>query len=366
MPPCWRDVNECPPRAIAESEAPTSIQTPPRAFDSPVLAAFLRALVFVGFTEAVFYRLLPDPVSPLSPSIGNTIHASLNRAGSLTFFLAFFFVTLALGNVAYRALRHPLWPAGLNGFLSLCLLCLVMLGFSAVVTERGPLFAAAFTGLSLLTLLFIAMHAFVAAGCSASMRILAVCYGAAAICSAGATLSGTLGLSGSILRVGLPGILSGPAFATGALRAGQTLLAVAAAAAFFAFAPWVASGGRGGARRWPALTLGAVAAVGFAGGCLLAPARVALLGGKASPLVVITLSWVLFLGVVSAASNMTDPERRLRAYGILLVLLAGFPLRIAHQQLMAVLGAVLLFSQGARETGQNEDTPVGAPFELLP
>lgn len=334
--------------------------------DSPVLAAFLRALVFVGFTEAVFYRLLPDPASPLSPSVGNTIHASLNRAGSLTFFLAFFFVTLALGNVAYRALRHPLWPSGLNGFLSLCLLCLVMLGFSAVVTERGPLFAAAFTGLSLLTLISIVMHSFVAAG-SASMRILSVCYGAAAICSAGATLSGTMSLSGSPLRGLLPRLLSGPEFTLGVVRAGQALLAVAAAATFFALTPWLATTQSGRGRKWPAIALGALAAVGFAGGCLLAPARVALLDGKAPPIVVITLSWVVFLGVVSAASNMTDPEHRLRAYGILLVLLAGFPLRIAHQQLMAVLGAVLLFSPEARETEQSPGrSVVPPPFELLP
>jgi hypothetical protein len=75
---------------------------PPRALDSPLLAAFLRALAFAGLTEAIFYRLLPDPSPGLQPALLDRIHASLNRAGSRRFFLAFFFVVLAIVRIDER------------------------------------------------------------------------------------------------------------------------------------------------------------------------------------------------------------------------------------------------------------------------
>jgi len=79
-------------RAIAEPEAPTSIQTPPR-FQLTGPRGVLRALALWAFTEAVFYRFAARPGHSPDVIDRKHDHASLNRAGSLTFFLAFFFVT---------------------------------------------------------------------------------------------------------------------------------------------------------------------------------------------------------------------------------------------------------------------------------
>ena len=40
----------------------------------------------------------------------------------------------------------------------------------------------------------------------------------------------------------------------------------------------------------------------------------------------------------------TDPENKARGYGLLLLILAGFPLRITHQDMLMVLGAALVFA----------------------
>ena len=320
-----------------------------------MLAAFLRALALVGLSEAVCYRLLPDPVASASSSFAHTIHVSLSRAGGLAFFLAFFFVTLALCNVAYRALQDPLWPPGHNGVLALCLLCLALFGFSALILERGPLFAALYTCLSTVTLLLIGMNAFVTTR-STSVKVLAVCYGAATICSASSTLSSTL--AGM-----MPGPLTRPVLAAGAVAAGHAILVVAAGAAFIALTPW------GLPTRRPFGTLGPIAAgtltaCGFTAGVLLAPDRMAFLGGRTAPLTMLALSWVIFLGTVCVVTNLMQPHRRMRAYGILLVMLAGYPLRIAHQQMMAALGAVLLFSSIDEVPESVERAP--APTGLFP
>ena len=63
-----------------------------RRIGSPLMMAFLRVLAFVGITEALFYRMLPEPTGREQGLLGH-VHASLSTAGDLTFLLAFFIVT---------------------------------------------------------------------------------------------------------------------------------------------------------------------------------------------------------------------------------------------------------------------------------
>ncbi|HEY3176469.1 MAG TPA: hypothetical protein VGK94_12005 [Candidatus Polarisedimenticolia bacterium] len=333
---------------------------PPRALDSPLLAAFLRALAFAGLTEAVFFRLLPDPSAGLHPALLDRIHASLSRAGNFTFFLAFFIVFLALVHIAYRVVRFRIWPAGLNGFLSTCLLCLAVLGFSAMVTERGPAFATGFTLLALMILLLVAMHAFAVTG-SASMRAFAVLYSAAALSSAVGTIGWSLGSLQRELGSG-QGTLVPESVSAAALSAGRLLLGGAGVAAFVAFSDGWGETERGKERLRMALLLGALAGAGYAAGCLLAPPALALHPAPAGPVTVAILSWSLFLGVTTASINLFGPGRGPFAYGLVLLVLAGFPLRIVHQHMLAVLGAVLVFApQTEPEVHPLVDSPRDLP-----
>src|SRR5262249_13089445 len=142
---------------------------------------------FVGITEAIFYRLLPEPGRGEGGLLAR-LHVSLNQAGNLTFFIAFFIVVIALITAAYRALRFRFWPAGLNGVLAVSLPGLSALGVSAVLMERGPIFATGFTLLALVTVLFLAMHAFSSTGMGWG-RVFAVVYSGALVCSAVGTIA---------------------------------------------------------------------------------------------------------------------------------------------------------------------------------
>lgn len=328
---------------------------PPRALGSPLLLALLRALVFVGVTEAIFLRLLP--ASSVAPSDGLLGHlrVSLEDAGSFTFFLAFLFVTMALINASYRTLRHRLWPGGLNGTLAVGMLCLAALGISAMVMEHGPAFAIGFTLLALVTALLIAMHAY-STSAGTWPRLFAVCYGGTLVSSAVGTVAR---LSGGIAALDVSREL-----ASRATSAGEILLAASGVASFMAFFDFERRGELGGATGL-AFLMGALAATGFAVGCLIAPGRVALLGPDVAVWRVLMLSTALFLTTMTATASLLDPSRRLQGYGLLLLLLAGFPLRIAYQHMMVVLGSVLLFAPEPIDAASTDMRQLAEVFPVV-
>lgn len=301
--------------------------------DSPPLRGFLRALIFVGLTEAIFFRLLPEPSVTASGGTIERLHRSVSSAGATTFLLAFVLVTLALLAIAWRTLKDHPWPSGLNGFLAVCFLCLALLGATAGIVPSGPAFAIAFTLLSLLTLLFVAMHAF-ATSDSVWERSFLVLYSAS-------VLAGALGTVPRFAARIAPGSEALMAAAQRALDAGTALSAVAAALAFMAYVDTPLRGA-GAGRSWAGLLLGALGAGALAAGSLMAPESLSLLGGSSSPVEVLLLSMALFLGSMTAVTNLLEPRRRTIGYGLLLLVLAGYPMRIAHQDMLMIVGAFLL------------------------
>jgi len=323
----------------------------PPAAQSPGILAILRGLILLGVTEALFYRMLPDPRHP--PFAGDLLghlHESLNRAGSVAFMMAFLLATLTLAAFGWRAMRHRLWPQGLNGFVSVSLLCMSAMGLSAVLWERGPGFAIVFTLLALMTILFIAMNGFIADR-TPWERALMVIYSSAAACSA---VSVALRFAGRFAMTSGPGEI--PRFlslrrlldASGyALSAGSVLLAGACLAAFMAFGE---PGEKGSAARWRFVLSGAgagIAAALFAAACLLGSRTFSPLGQDAGTLEVLIFTWCLFVATLTALSTSMDPGRRGLGYGLLLMVIAGYPLRIAYQDMLMVLGAVLVFGPRA-------------------
>jgi hypothetical protein len=324
--------------------------------------AFLRALTLLGLTESIFYRLLPDPGAGPAPDLLRRMHASLSFAGSLTFFPAFFFVVMALLVVASRSLRLRFWPPGLNGVLTLCLLGVAILGFSAVATSRGPVFAIAFTALSVVTLLLMAMHAY-SATASGWEKVFAVAYGAAMVCSALATV---LRFAADMPKEGLArgtvdrfAGLSEPG-----LSAGTLFLSAAGAAAFMAFHEVRRSEVGAGARRIAAMVLSIAPSLAFAAGCLVAPPELALIGPDPAPISVLLLSCALFFGLLAALTALMGERSKGRGYGLLLLVLAGFPLRIAYQDMLMVLGAALVFAPDAACEPAARPVPVDLPAGL--
>lgn len=309
-----------------------------RAVDSPLLMVFLRALVFVGLTEAILYRLLPEPRGVRDPQLLERLHASLSNAGEKTFILACLLAMIALTTVGTGTIRHRTWPPGLNGFLSACMVSLASLGLSALLIDRGPVFAIAFTTLSFLVMLFMAMHAF-SSSLSGWGRAFAVSYACVVLCS-------TLGSIINFTDYAVP--LQGPAafmidLIRPSLSAGEIFLTVSAVAAFMAFFDF----GRLEATRtplWMVTALAATPAVSLAAVSLLAPRGFAFLGADPNPVRVALLSTALFLGALTAISNLIDPDRKVLGYGLLLLVLAGYPLRITHQDMLMVLGAALAFA----------------------
>ncbi len=308
-----------------------------RAVDSPLLMVFLRALIFVGLTEAIFFRLLPAPDGGPASWLFE-LHESLSRAGRFTFLLAFFFAMIALITIGAGTLRHHTWPPGLNGFLSVCMVSLAALGLSAFFVGRGPIFAIGFTVLSFLAMLFMAMHAF-SVSPSIWGRVFAVSYASVVLCS---TVGSTIQFSEFASTPD-----GGVALVTGliepALSAGEICLAFAAVAAFMAWFDFERLE-RSRTSPWTVAVISAIPAACLAAGSLLAPEGFTFLGEDPHPLRVVLLSSALFLGTLTASANLIDPENKARGYGLLLLVLAGFPLRITHQDMLMVLGAALVFA----------------------
>jgi hypothetical protein len=331
-----------------------------RGLSSPVLLAFLRALAFVGITETVFYRLMPAP-APSATGLLAHLHASLNSAGNLTFHLAFFVVTLALIHLAYRTLQLPVWPRGLNAFLALSFLFLSALGVTAFTMGGGPGFAILFTLVSLTTVLLLAMHAFSIVG-SSWFRAFAICYCGALVCSAAGTIARLAGDMTTWRE-------AGERLHQRALSGGELLLVAAGLLSFMSCyglgRPSTPRARQAGPSAMP-LLLGSLVGAGFAAGCLLAPVHLALLGPAPGAVRVTMLSAALFLATTTTAASLFEPGLRLQGYGLLLLLLAGFPLRIAYQDLLVVLGAALLFAPAPVEESHTVTVDAAGPLDPPP
>lgn len=300
----------------------------------PVSTPLVRALLFAGVIEGLLYRLLPEPAAQPATWV-ERLHASLHRGGGFMFFVAYALVIACLVDLSWKTLRDHRWPAGLNGFLSICFLCLAMLGISVVMAPGGPLFAAGFTVLSLAVILALTMHAFTTAA-SLSSRALLVTWTGAVVCSAFVVMAEALARGGGVASAWLRA-------ADAAHPAGEALLAAAAACAFLSLHDASAPGA------WAGLVPAGLGAAALAAGSVLPSPRWALVEGL-HPMRLALLACALFLATLTGLSCLPDPKRRTAGVGVLVLLLAGFPLHIAHQQMLAVIGAALLLAPPVRRT----------------
>ncbi len=318
--------------------------------DPPLLRAVLRALLFAAVLETLFYRLLTLPArAPGSPWLED-LHVSTGRAGQMMFFVAFLFLLPALVSIAYGALRHPRWPGLTNGVVAIGILTLTVLAVSASVNPHGPIFALGFGSLSLMVQLGMLAGMFERRTDPAG-RALAVLLAGALLCM---WLSNGVDLAE---RVSLPWL--SPGLHTPAASAGMWLLFGAGAMSFFAFSPPAPTAP---GRAASAATYGLPAASAFAliVGAVVHPPLLSRLGtvfgvpGSGTLAVILTTSaaaTALFLVLLTAIRGLRDPGFRTRAAGLVFLVLAGYPHRIAYEHLLAVLGVALI---------------TGAPAPLIP
>ncbi|HKY31316.1 MAG TPA: hypothetical protein VJV23_02185 [Candidatus Polarisedimenticolia bacterium] len=298
-----------------------------------VSPALLRTLAFLGVTEALLYRLARPPAAGEGASSG--VAASLHEGAGFAFTLAFLLSIAVLLNLAFRAARRPAWPGGLNTFLGICFVGLAAMGVSALAADAGPVLAIGFTSLSLVALMAIAMHAF-AVLTPAWPRAFAVAYAAAALCSAASVVPAFLErLAWAPARR--------PELLVQAPRAGEVLLAAAGVLSFLAWAE-ARPGGAARIQAAVALVPAGMAGLGLAAASLMTAPETGLLGARPEAWRVLLLSSGLFLAVLTATLNLMSPRTRGVGYGLLFLTLAGFPLRIAHQDALMVIGAALLLA----------------------
>lgn len=323
---------------------------PPEMLEPPLLRAVLRALLFAAVVETLFYRLLTLPArSPGSPWLED-LHASTGRAGQLMFFVAFLFLLPALISIAYAALRHPRWPGLTNGVVAVGILTLTVLAVSASMSPHGPIFALGFGSLALMVQLGMLAGMFERRADPAG-RIFAVLLAGAIVCM---WLSNSVDLTE---RVSLPWL--SPGLGAPATSAGMWLLFGAGALSFFALSP---PAPRAPGRAASAATYGlpAVSAFALIVGVVIHPPLLSRLGtgfgaaGSGALAVILTTSaaaTALFLVLLTAIRGMRDPAFRTRAAGLVFLVLAGYPHRIAYEHLLAVLGVALI---------------TGAPAQVIP
>ncbi len=323
--------------------------------EAPLLRSLLRALIFAACIETIFYRLLTIPSgAPAAPWV-EALHASTGRAGALMFFIAFVLALPTLMAIAYAALRAPAWPGALNFFVVMGLLTLLALGVSSAVSPRGPAFALVFTFLSLLVGLAMLAGMFESRQ-DVSGKAFAVCLAAALVCMAAWT--------GSELSARLAGWSLPEMQRSAAAASGRWLLFASGVTAYFAFSP---PGRSAGGVTTAAASYGVSVATAFtlifgvvAHPPLLSRVAPALQPDPAGSLSrVITTSAAaaaIFLVTLTIVRGMKDPAARTRACGLLFLLLAGYPYRVAYQHLLALLGLALLTAAGgARRFGPAAD-----------
>src|SRR5262245_56237318 len=256
------------------------------------------------------------------------------------FILSFAIVLPTLLAVAYSSLRTTAWPGGLNSFVAVGLIALVVMTIVAAMALRGPAFAVGFTAISLLVGLGMLAGMFESREDVAG-RCLAVLLAGALLCSDLAMFSGWLRDVGArSLDAGIEGNIA---------AAARWMLFGAGALAYPAFASPSTAQQKLGER---AATYGvsAATALTLVVGTITHPPILERLrdaagagGGVASSVLRTTAAAsALFLVTFTTSRGFALPPLRFRSYGLLFLLLSGFPHRIAYQHLLAMLGLALI------------------------
>jgi len=314
----------------------------PSFTEAPFVRALLRTLLFAASIEAIFYRLLTIPPTS-SWGWVEELHVSTARGGVLMFMVAFALLLPTLLTIAYSTLRAPAWPGGLNALVAMGILALLALGISAGLSPRGPAFALAFSVLAASVALAMLAGMYDARQDLAG-RFFAVSLSGAIVCMAA---SGAVDLAARIL----PGRFAFPTAAVAA--AGRWLFITSGLAAFPAFASET-NASLGAAGRAAGLGLSVASAFTLVVGAVAHPPLLSRVGGALGiastdsmgsiPDILRTsaAAAALFLTTQTALRIFPAVEGPGRAYGLLFILLAGYPHRIAYQHLLALTGVALV------------------------
>jgi hypothetical protein len=321
-----------------------------------LLRALLRALVFAAILETLFYRLLTIPSESSEWPWLADIHLSTGRAGRLMFFIAFVILLPALVSLASGALRYPAWPIGLNGLVVVGILTLAALAISLSTGPRGPAFALGFGIVALLTKLLMLAGMFESRKDNAG-RLFAVALGGSLLCM---TAGDVVDLTGRLSVTWLPAALGSPS-----THAGRWLLFAAGILAFFAFAPRV-RGNRRAVEHAAAFGLPTATAFTLILGVvfhlpLLRRVGPGLGAVQADSVTLIlttgTAAAALFLVTMTAFRGLIDPYLRPRGYGLLFILLAGYPNAIAYEHLLSLMGVALLTAESFSRASRTAEDP---------
>jgi hypothetical protein len=314
---------------------------PPPPSAAPLLPAVLRTLLFTAVIEAIFHRVLTIPArSEAWPWLARA-HVTTGRAGQLMAFVSLALVLAASLGVAYAALRAPAWPGALNPLVALGLVGLVGMVVLASLGSPGPAFAAGFAILAL----------------AVGWGMLAGMYDgredlpgrAFAVALAGAMTCGTAGTL-SDLWADMTGSAAARALAEPWESAGRWLLCGAGALAFPAFSGPLRPFARF-TDRAAAYGVSAASAFTLAVGVAAHPPILDRLAGAAGPPQASAVGRVaaagaacaaLFLATFTACRGLAEERGRARGFGILFLVLAGYPHASAYQHLLALTGLALL------------------------
>ncbi len=325
----------------------------PSGPDSPLRLALLRVAAFAALVEAVCIRLLPRPLGPAHAGRSEWlgfIDENTAQSGSTAFVVSLVLCLSLLMGQTTRALGRRPGDAWRSGLVAGGLMALITISLSAALIPVGPAFVAGFTLLALVIVILVIGQRY--AGLATGwQRCFAVLCAGAASCSALSQLAQVGAVSGSV----------GMAIPAEAIRhsASGAALLLAAAAGACSYLAWMEAVHETTRFGWRSLE-GAVSGAGslaFAAICIF-PVRGSAISAlpEAWPAVA-AASACLFLAGLTALSNIFAPGRARVGYGLLFMILAGIPLRTVLQNLMLVLGCLLLF-EAAPDQGGSEPGPV--------
>jgi hypothetical protein len=309
--------------------------------ETPLRLALLRVTAFAAAVEAICFRLLPR-AGPRDLQGGfswvGELRGNLAQSGATAFVIALALCLALLMGQATRALgRRPGGP-WINGLLAGCIMALITTSLSAAMLPVGPAFVAGFSLLSVLIVLLVVGQSYPGLetgwqrGCAVALASLMVC----------SCLSQLALVSSRAASARLAAVAGG--FESAAASAGFLLAAAAGVLSFMAWSD-LESAHRPD-RPWRLSLEGALSGAGslaFAAVCLFPPRSASMGALPQSWPAVAAASASLFLAGVTALGNMMTPGRAHVGYGLLFMILAGFPLRTALQNLLMVLGCLCLF-----------------------